>query len=228
MHRFSKIFSSDEAAPEELENTENEEEGEEEEEPLSDLSGYWGPNDLRFYGQGSRTIAMNGPINERSSLVYISQLLELVSQAPMEQIHVHLNTPGGSLHDALAMYDTMVMLPTPIVVTVTGQCASGGLLVLAAADVKLSFPNSMFFYHPVQWYHPQVGSKEQNEATHKAYTESMARYMECFREGFGLNQRKWRKHFEDVTMKYFFAGEAKELGLLDDITKPVRIEKHGK
>lgn len=168
---------------------------------------------------------MIGPINEGSSLVLISQILELVSMAPAEPINIHLNTPGGNLSDGLAIYDVIQTVPTPIAVTAMGQCSSAGLLVLAAADIKLSFPNTMFFYHQIQNYSVLTGSQEQSDANHEMYKQSLSRYSECIRTGCGINKRNWTKHFGDVTAKYVYADEALKLGLIDRIVEPMELKE---
>ena len=106
-----------------------------------------------------------------------------------------------------------------------GQCSSAGLLVLAASNMKLAFPNSMFFYHPIQSYHSIVGSGEQAQAHHEMYKESLKRYNECVRNGCGINKRNWTKHFEGVQSKYMYAEEALELGLIDEIVRPIQLGK---
>jgi ATP-dependent Clp protease protease subunit len=234
MDIFSSKFYSDKIPVEDKETEKPEEKAPEaqEEEPCGDegkfvlSSGFWGPEDLKFYGKGSRSLLLIGEINASSAAIIISQLFELTSQDPLEPINIHLNTPGGVLSDGLAIHDIINILPAPIAVTVTGQCSSAGLLVLAAADVKLALPNALFYYHPIQSYHSLIGSREEADANYEMYKYSLERYNECVRTGCGINKRNWRKHFDGVTSKYIYADEAIEIGLLDEIVQPIPAGKN--
>jgi len=225
MHNFSKILFSDEKAPEQEPDQEEEEKEGIEVHELLKGSGAWGPDDVQFYGKRSRALTLIGPINEASSLVLISQLFELVSLAPAEPINIHINTPGGNLSDGLAIYDVIQTLPTPIACTAMGQCSSAGLLVLAAANARLSFPNTMFYYHQIQNYSVLTGSQEQADSNYEMYLQSLERYSECVRTGCGINKRNWNKHFKDVTSKYMYADEALKVGLIDRVVEPMELRE---
>lgn len=220
MSNFSKLwFLNEEPKKDPDPDTAPEEEEEEESEDL-----VWGPGDLQFYGPETRTIPLIGDINERTATVFISQILGLVAKDPISPISVHLNTPGGSLSDGFAIYDSIIAIPNPVIVTAIGQCASAGLLILSAADIKLSFKNTIFFYHPLQSYQTVTGSEEQADSVHEMYKMSLKRYNDCIKDGFGMKVATWRKHFEDVTSKYFYSEEAREFGIIDEIVEPMRHE----
>ncbi len=223
MSRFPKLFFLDEEVPTE-DVPEREEPDKEEDEEDSEMA-IWGPEELQFYGPETRTLLLAGTIHEKSSSSFISQLLSLVLKDQQAPISIHLNTPGGNLSDGIAIYDALQAVPNLVVATAIGQCASAGLLILSAANVKLSFANTMFFYHPLQSYQHLISSQEQADSLYEMYKTSLERYNNCIREGFGLNKKNWKKHFEDATSKYFYASEAVEIGIIDEIVQPMQSEK---
>ena len=79
----------------------------------------------------------------------IAQLLFLESEDPEKDIHLYLNTPGGSVTAGLAMYDTMQYIKPSVSTICMGQAASMGALLLAAGEKRKRFalPNSRILIH---------------------------------------------------------------------------------
>ena len=79
----------------------------------------------------------------------IAQLLFLESEDPEKDIHLYLNTPGGSVTAGLAMYDTMQYIKPSVSTICMGQAASMGALLLAAGEKgkRFALPNSRILIH---------------------------------------------------------------------------------
>ncbi|OGL38787.1 MAG: ATP-dependent Clp endopeptidase, proteolytic subunit ClpP [Candidatus Schekmanbacteria bacterium RBG_16_38_11] len=96
-----------------------------------------------------RIIFIGSTITDVVSNVVIAQLLFLESEDPEKDIHLYLNTPGGSVTAGLAMYDTMQYIKPSVSTICMGQAASMGALLLAAGEKRKRFalPNSRILIH---------------------------------------------------------------------------------
>src|SRR5512146_2077095 len=79
-----------------------------------------------------RIVFLWGEINPSSAGGLIMRLLELQSKSPEREISLYINSPGGSVDDTLAIYDTMQFLSCPVATYCIGHAASGAAMVLAA------------------------------------------------------------------------------------------------
>lgn len=175
----------------------------------------WTPGDILHYGPERRTLAIWCDISSESVLPIISQLLELEHRSPGEPIKVHLCTEGGSLSAALALFDTMRMITSPVIITATGVCASAGLLILAAGDRRYSTENTQFFYHqPIMPGEAPMISAEMVTETANAYIEQQVNYDKLIRERCEIDDGVWSAHFEGKVAKYFSPHEAATYGLI--------------
>ena len=96
-----------------------------------------------------RIIFIGSTITDVVSNVVIAQLLFLESEDPEKDIHLYLNTPGGSVTAGLAIYDTMQYIKSSVSTICMGQAASMGALLLAAGEKRKRFalPNSRILIH---------------------------------------------------------------------------------
>ena len=180
----------------------------------------WTPSDICFYGSTRRALNLYTPIVSATVLPLISQLLELEHQAPGHPIRLHINTEGGSLTDALALYDTMRNITSPILTVATGVCSSAGLLILAGGDYRVATENTMFFYHEPVMTLGEVTSMEDMMETTKAYSMSMETYVSLIKERINISEEVWKKEFEGKTKKYFNSEEALRYNFVKEIMKP--------
>ena len=67
----------------------------------------WSPADVLYFGPLRRAVSLYGPVTRESVFPVISQVLELEQRDPGKPIRLHINTEGGSLSDALALYDAL-------------------------------------------------------------------------------------------------------------------------
>ena len=80
-----------------------------------------------------RLIFLVGPVEDYMANLVIAQLLFLEAENPDKDIHLYINSPGGSVTAGLAIYDTMLFIKPDVSTTVIGQAASMGAFLLAGA-----------------------------------------------------------------------------------------------
>jgi len=174
-----------------------------------------------------RIIFLGTPIDDDVANVVIAQMLFLESEDPDKDINLYINSPGGSVTAALAMYDTMQYVRPAVSTICMGQAASAGALLLAAGakGKRFSLPHARIMIH-------QVSSGVQGQATD---IEIHAKEILLLKDR--LNQilhrhtgQSMERVSQDTERDYFMgAAEAKEYGLIDEIYKrqPAKVESKG-
>lgn len=96
-----------------------------------------------------RVIFLVGPVEDYMSNLVVAQLLFLESENPEKDIHLYINSPGGSVTAGLAIYDTMRFIRPDVSTMCIGQAASMGALLLAggAAGKRYCLPHSRMMIH---------------------------------------------------------------------------------
>ena len=96
-----------------------------------------------------RVVFLVGPVEDYTANVVVAQLLFLESENPDKDIHLYINSPGGSVTAGLAIYDTMQFIKPDISTLCIGQAASMGSFLLAAGTKgkRFSLPNSRIMVH---------------------------------------------------------------------------------
>jgi len=96
-----------------------------------------------------RIIFLVGPISDGMANVIVAQLLFLESENPDKDIHLYINSPGGSVSAGMAMYDTMQFIKPDVSTLCTGLAASMGafLLCAGAKGKRFCLPNSRVMIH---------------------------------------------------------------------------------
>jgi ATP-dependent Clp protease protease subunit len=96
-----------------------------------------------------RVIFMVGPVEDYMANVIVAQLLFLESENPDKDIHLYINSPGGSVTAGLAVYDTMQFIKADVSTMCIGQAASMGALLLAggAKGKRICLPHSRIMIH---------------------------------------------------------------------------------
>ena len=92
---------------------------------------------------------MVGPVNDMSANLIVAQLLFLEAENPDKDIHLYINSPGGSVTAGLSIYDTMQFVKPDVSTLCLGQAASMGafLLTAGAKGKRFSLPNSRVMIH---------------------------------------------------------------------------------
>jgi ATP-dependent Clp protease protease subunit len=96
-----------------------------------------------------RVVFLVGPVTEVTANLIVAQLLFLESENPDKEISFYINSPGGSVSDGLAIYDTMQFVKPSVSTLCIGQAASMGALLLAsgARGKRFCLPNSRVMIH---------------------------------------------------------------------------------
>ncbi|MEK7598692.1 MAG: ATP-dependent Clp endopeptidase proteolytic subunit ClpP [Patescibacteria group bacterium] len=164
-----------------------------------------------------RIIFLGGPIDDGVANSIIAQLLFLDSQSSKEDIKLYINSPGGQVTSALAIYDTMQYVKADVSTICIGMAASGAALLLAAGakNKRMVLPNSEVLIH-------QVMGGAQGQATDidihaKHILNVKKRLNEILAEHTGKPVEKIER---DADRDYFMsAEEAKQYGIVDKIIK---------
>ena len=96
-----------------------------------------------------RVVFMVGPVEDYTANVVVAQLLFLESENPDKDIHLYINSPGGSVTAGLAIYDTMQFIKPDISTLCIGQASSMGTLLLTAGakGKRFALPHSRCMIH---------------------------------------------------------------------------------
>jgi ATP-dependent Clp protease protease subunit len=96
-----------------------------------------------------RIVFLGSPIDDNVANIIIAQLLFLQAEDPEKDIHLYINSPGGSVYAGLAIYDTMQFLTAPVNTMCMGMAASMGALLLATGTTgkRSALPNSRIMIH---------------------------------------------------------------------------------
>lgn len=164
-----------------------------------------------------RIIFLGTPIDDGVANAVIAQLLFLDSQNPKEDIKIYINSPGGQVSSALAIYDTMQYVKAPVSTICIGMAASAAALLLSAGEKgkRVILPNAEVMIH-------QIMGGAQGQATDidihaKHIIKMKQRLNEILSKHTGQSISKVEK---DAERDYFMsAEEAKKYGIVDKIIK---------
>lgn len=185
----------------------------------------WSPIEPKYFGPSTRTLALFGEIEKDAVLLAISQLKHLETLNQEEAITLYLNTEGGSLSDAFALYDCIKNLSCPVIIVATGLCASAGLLILSAGDYRAATASTIFYYHqPVFTQHSFINSQKDMQSLNDFYSYCQNTVDDILKETTGISQRKWKTNFDASTGYYFDANKALKLNFIDKIISSNKLE----
>lgn len=162
-----------------------------------------------------RIVFLGTPIDDTVANIIIAQLLFLESEDPKKDIHIYINSPGGSVYSGLAIYDTMQYIKPNVVTTCVGIAMSMGALILAGGQKgkRFALPNSKIMIHQLSggFQGPAADIEIQaKEALNlrKKLDEILAKH----------TGQPLKKVSEDTDRDYFMtADEAKSYGIIDKI-----------
>jgi ATP-dependent Clp protease, protease subunit len=166
---------------------------------------------------GERIIFLGQQIDDEIANVIVAQLMHLESDDPDKDIAIYINSPGGSLSAALAIYDAMQFIGPDVQTVCFGIAMSGGSLILAGgADGKrMSLPNGRILIHQ-----PSGGFQGQTtdiEIHAREVLELRRRTEEIYAAHTG--QTAERIHADAERDRFFSAEEAAEYGLIDRVVE---------
>ena len=164
---------------------------------------------------GERIVFIGQQFDDDLANLVVAQLLHLESEDPDKDIHLYINSPGGSLHAGLAIYDAMQYVKPDVETTCYGIAMSAGSLILAggAEGKRLALPNSRILIHQ-----PTAGFQGQSsdiEIHAREILELRRRLDEIYAKHTG---RSIEQVHEDAERDRFFdSEEARDYGLIDRV-----------
>ena len=98
-----------------------------------------------------RVIFLTGPVEDYGANLIVAQMLYLEAENPDKDIHLYINSPGGSVTAGLSIYDTMQFIKPDVSTLCIGQAASMGAVLLSggAKGKRQALPNSRVMIHQV-------------------------------------------------------------------------------
>ena len=162
-----------------------------------------------------RIVFIGTPIDDYVANSIIAQLLFLQMEDPKKDIHVYINSPGGSVSDGMAIYDTMEYIRPDVATVCMGQAASMGSLLLTAgaAGKRFSLPNARIMTH-------QPSGGFQGQATDiEIHAREIIKLRERLNGIYVKHSGKTLKDIEKIMERDTFMSpeEALERGLIDEI-----------
>ena len=162
-----------------------------------------------------RIIFLGGPIDDNVANIVIAQLLFLENEDPKKDIKLYINSPGGSVTSAMAMYDTMNHIKPDVSTVCVGIAASAAAVLLAAGQKGKRFclPNSEVMIHQV------MGGTEGQASDIEIAAKHILRTKENLNKILAKATGKTAQQIEkDADRDYYMtAEEAKKYGLIDEI-----------
>jgi ATP-dependent Clp protease protease subunit len=170
-------------------------------------------------GQGPlklRSIAITGPITEQTSVEVVRALLTMEAEDLKMPIVIFINTPGGSVYEAFAIYDVMKAIKPPIVTVGIGKIMSAGVLLVSAGNKghRYATPNSYFMTHDMQCH--SSGTFQDTDAQHKHLIDMRDRYLDIMAVETKMTLAVLKKKL--LAEDYFTAKQAKKLGIIDFVS----------
>lgn len=162
-----------------------------------------------------RIVMLNGEVNENSAITIVSQLLFLASEDPDKEIQLYINSPGGSISDGLAIYDTMQHIPCDVSTICIGKAASMGAFLLAGGTKGKRFilPNAEVMIHQPLGGAQGQASDIEIQANHIKKTKTKMNKMLA---GFtGKSEAQIKKDTDRDN--WLDANEALKYGLVDKV-----------
>lgn len=162
-------------------------------------------------------IFLGGPINDAIANTVIAQLLFLEAQDIKSDIKLYINSPGGSVYAAMAIYDTMRYVKPDVATICVGTAASAAALLLAAGakGKRYSLPNSQILIHQV------MGGAEGQATEIEIAARQILKIKQKTNEILSTHTGQDLKKVEADTERDFWmtADEAKSYGIIDEIIK---------
>lgn len=162
-----------------------------------------------------RIILLNGEVNQDMALSITSQLLYLESQDPDKDITIYINSPGGSITDGMAIYDTMQFIKPKVSTMCIGLAASMGAFLLSSGEKgkRFALPNAEIMIH--QPLGGAQGQATEIEISAKRIIEMKRRLTQTLADNSG---QPFDKVASDCERDYWmYADGAKAYGLIDDV-----------
>lgn len=170
-----------------------------------------------------RIIFINGEVNDNMSSLVVAQLLFLEAENPDKDIAIYINSPGGVVTSAMAMYDTMQYIKPKISTICIGQACSCGSLLLTAGTkgMRFALPNSRIMIHQV------LGGFRGQATDAEIHLKEMLSIKKRLNEIYAHHTEQTFNTVEQSMERDNFMSpqEAKDFGLIDEIISSREIKK---
>ena len=167
-----------------------------------------------------RIVFLGEEVNEVSANLVVAQLLFLEAEDPDKDIYLYINSPGGSVVDGLAIYDTMNYIKPDVCTICMGMAASMGAFLLSsgAKGKRFALPNSEVMIHQV------LGGAKGQATDIEIHTRNILRTKERLNRILAENTGKDYETVVNDTERdnFMTAQEAKEYGLVDEVITNVK------
>ncbi len=162
-----------------------------------------------------RIIFMVGQVEDHMANLIVAQLLFLEAEDPNKDIHLYINSPGGSVTAGMSIYDTMQFIKPDVSTMCLGQaCSMGAFLLTAGAEGKrFALPNARVMIHqPLGGYQGQASDIE-------IHTREMLKIKHQLNSLLAFHTHKTVKQIEKDTDRdnFMSAEEAMKYGLIDKV-----------
>lgn len=169
-----------------------------------------------------RIVFLGTAVNDMSANVVVAQLLFLQAQDPKKDIFLYINSPGGSVYDALAIYDTMQYITNDVQTVGIGMQASAAAFLLSSGTKGKRFllPNATVMIHQ-----PSSGTRGKVTDQEIDLKESLrVKYLLESIMAKNTGQKKEQIHEDMERDRWMTAEEAKKYGIVDKIiTSPPKL-----
>jgi len=166
-----------------------------------------------------RIIFLSEEVNDVSASLVVAQLLFLDAEDPGKDIHLYINSPGGSVTAGMAIYDTIQYIKSDVCTICIGMAASMGAFLLAAGTKgkRYALPNSTIMIHQ------PLGGVQGQASDIKIHTEYLLKVKEKLNKILSENTGKPLEQVEKDTDRDNFLSsiEAKEYGLIDEVMNSI-------
>lgn len=175
-----------------------------------------------------RIIILGSPVTDEVANTIIAQFLFLEVDNPEKDIHLYINSPGGSVSAGMAIYDMMQFVKCDVATYCMGMAASMGSLLLTAGapGKRYSLPNTRIMIHqPLLSGGGLSGQVTDIEIHAKELIKTKEKLTKIYETHTG---QKYETLAGLMERDYFLApGEAKELGLIDHVVESRKASKKG-
>ena len=170
-----------------------------------------------------RVIFLTGPVEDYGSNLIVAQMLYLEAENPDKDIHLYINSPGGSVTAGLSIYDTMQFIKPDVSTLCIGQAASMGAILLCggAEGKRQALPNSRVMIHQV------LGGFQGQASDIEIHTQEILSIKKKLNEILANHSgQKVDKIAKDSDRDNFMSPEqAVKYGLIDDVVDSRSVEK---
>ena len=164
-----------------------------------------------------RIVFIGGPIDDNVANVVVAQLLFLESEDPDKDIHLYINSPGGSVSAGLAIYDTMQYIKSDVSTICIGMAASMASVLLAAGTPgkRFALPYSRVMIHQ------PLGGAQGQASDIEIHAREILRIREEMNDIMAKHTGQDKKRIQQDTERDHFltSAEAKEYGIIDEVVK---------